>query len=130
MHDLHVLARLRHDALVGRDHHGDDVDAGRARDHVLDELLVPRHVDDADVLAVREVEVREAEVDRHPALLLLVQAVGVDAGERLDQRRLAVVDVPGGAQYDLFHGVRVSESVRCKVLSVKLKLGYFFRLHR
>jgi hypothetical protein len=28
--------------------------------------------------------------------LLLHQAVGVLAGERLDERRLAVVDVPGG----------------------------------
>ena len=41
----------------------------------------------------RSVEVGEAEVDGDPALLLLLQAVGVDAGQGLDQRGLAVVDV-------------------------------------
>ena len=41
------------------------------------------------------VEPREPELDRDAALALLRQAVGVDAGERLDQRGLAVIDVPG-----------------------------------
>src|SRR5205823_1817630 len=64
------------------------------------EPLVPRHVDHADRLGDalrREIEVREAELDGDAALLLLLQAVGVDAGERAHQRGLAVVDVSGGA---------------------------------
>ena len=44
-----------------------------------------------------EVEVREAELDGDAALLLLLEPIGVDAGERAHQRRLAVVDVTGGA---------------------------------
>jgi len=99
-HDRQVLARLRHDAVVGRDHQDDDVDARRAGDHVLDELLVPRHVDDADRASVRQLEARETDVDRHPPLLLLAQAVGVDSRQRLDERRLAVVDVAGRADDD------------------------------
>ena len=39
---------------------------------------------------------REAEVDGEPARLLLGEAVGIGAGEREDERRLAVVDVAGG----------------------------------
>ena len=45
-----------------------------------------------------QVERGEAEVDGDPALLLGGEAVGVDAGQGADQRRLAVVDVPGGAE--------------------------------
>src|SRR5690606_11910982 len=40
------------------------------------------------------------EVDRHPALDFLLEAVGIDAGQRLHERRLAVVDVSGGADDD------------------------------
>ena len=51
--DVEVLARLRHHALVGGDHQHHEVDAARARDHVADEALVARHVDDADRRARR-----------------------------------------------------------------------------
>ena len=47
--------------------------------------------------AVRRRQIGEAEVDRDAARLLLLQAVGVDAGQRAHQRGLAVVDVAGGA---------------------------------
>ena len=54
------------------------------------------------MLAARQVEMGKAQLDRDPALLFLLQAVGVDAGDRPHQGRLAVVDVAGGAQNDLF----------------------------
>ena len=43
--------------------------------------------------AVVESEVGVADIDRHPAPPLLRQPVGVDAGQRPQQRRLAVIDV-------------------------------------
>ena len=46
---------------------------------------------------VVERQVRVPDVDRHPAPPLLGQPVRVDAGERAEERRLAVVDVPGRA---------------------------------
>ena len=96
-----MLAGLRHHAFVGRDDQQREVDAADAGQHVLDEALVAGDVHDLDRQPVGRVEVGEAEVDRDAAGLLLRQAVGVDAGERLDQRRLAVVDVPGGADDDV-----------------------------
>ena len=36
--------RLRHDAVVGRDHEKDHVDAGRTGDHLPHEALVARDV--------------------------------------------------------------------------------------
>ena len=53
------------------------------------------------------VEVRVPDVDRHPAPALLGQAVGVDAGQRAQQRGLAVIDVPGRADDD-GHGTAAS----------------------
>ena len=51
----------------------------------------------------------EAEVDGDAAALLFFQAVGVDAGQRFDQRGLAVVDVAGGADDDVLHGAMDSQ---------------------
>ena len=68
-------------------------DAGQ---HVLDEALVPRHVDEADLVVVGE-PAGEAEVDGDPAPLLLGEAIGVDARQRFDERGLPVIDVAGRA---------------------------------
>ncbi len=97
--DVEVLAGLRHDAGVGGDHEDDEVDAGRACDHRLDEPLVAGDVDDGDG-ARAELEPREAELGGDAARLLDRQPVGVDAGQRAHQRRLAVIDVTGGADDD------------------------------
>ena len=45
-----------------------------------------------------QVERGEADVDGDAAGLFFGQAVAVDAGQGLDQRGLAVVDVAGGAE--------------------------------
>ena len=73
---------------------------------VLHEALVPRHVDEPTSFARRERQVREAELDGDAALLLLLEPIGVDAGQRAHERGLAVVDVPGGAEDDGFRHER------------------------
>jgi hypothetical protein len=64
---------------------------------VAHEALVAGDVDEGGDDAVPELRVGEAEVDRDPPLLLLLQAVRVGAGEGADERALAVVDVAGGS---------------------------------
>ena len=51
---------------------------------------------------------REAEVDRDAASLFLGQTVGVDAGQRFDQRAFAVIHVAGGGHDEMpdGHGVK------------------------
>ncbi len=71
----------------------------------LDELLVAGDVDDPERVAARQVEPREPELDRDAALLLLAETVGVDAGQRLDELGLAVVDVTRGAEDDVLGGL-------------------------
>ena len=96
VHDFEVFAGLRHDAVVGGDDQQREVDARRAGDHVLHEPLVSGHVDQSEMKFI-DVEMGEAQVDGNAAGLFFGKAVGVDAGQLLHQARLAVVDVPGGA---------------------------------
>ena len=95
--DREVLVRLRARAFVRVDHEQEQVDARRTRDHGAHEALVAGDIDDGELRSVRQLERRVAEVDRDAALPLLAEPVRVLAGERLDERRLAVVDVSGGA---------------------------------
>ena len=95
--DLQVLARLRHHAVVRRHHQQHEVDAGRAGEHVVHEALVSRHVDEAEHRAVGQRVEGITEVDGDAARFFFLQAIGVDAGERLDERGLAVVDMARGA---------------------------------
>src|SRR5579875_235216 len=103
--DGEVLARLRHHAFVGSDDEQGEIDAAHTGEHILDEALVAGHIDDADLaFDARQTQPGEAEVDRHAALAFLAQPVGVDTGQRLYERRFAVVDVSSGADHE--HGGR------------------------
>src|SRR5216684_3441770 len=66
-----------------------------AGEHVGDETLVARDVYDPGSLAVGQIQIGKPQVDRDAAFLLLFQAVGFLAGQRLNERSLAVIDVAG-----------------------------------
>ena len=100
-----MLVRLRPGALGGVDDEKEEVDPRRPRDHRPDEPLVAGDVDQRERPPVGQRERRVAEVDRDPARVLLREAVGVLAGERPDEGRLAVVDVPSGTDRQR-HGPR------------------------
>ena len=91
-----MFLRLRHPAVVGCDDEQREIDRPNTGNHVPDEILVPGHVDERSDDVVGEDLMGEAEVDRDPALLLLLEPVGIGSGQGPDERALAVVDVPGG----------------------------------
>ena len=84
--------------------HGHDqhrrIDLAGPDEHVADQPVVARHVDEVQLRATRQGHVRVADVDGHASSPLLGQAIGVDAGQRAEEGRLAVVDVAGGADDD------------------------------
>ena len=55
------------------------------------------------VVSASSAQVGEADVDGDAAFLLLFEAVRIDPGQRLDERGLAVIDVPGGSDDDVGH---------------------------
>ena len=101
--DFEMFARLRLDGLVGGDDEQQQIDAACSGQHILDEALMPGDIDKARRLR----EVREAQIDGNAAALFLFETIGIDAGEGADQRRLAVVDVSGGADDERHLLIRV-----------------------
>ena len=102
--DGEVLSRLRHHTVVGGDDEQRDIDTAGAGEHVLDEALVSRNVDDADASAARQRQPCEPQIDRHAARFFFAQPIRVDPRQRLDEQRFTVVDVPRCA--DDVHAVR------------------------
>jgi hypothetical protein len=92
-----MLSRLRHRPIIGGDDQQHQVDASRARYHVVDKTLVTGHIHKAERANSCHGAIREAEIDRDAARLFLGQPIGVDTGQRAHQRSLAVIDVAGGA---------------------------------
>ena len=95
--DAEMLARLRHHAVVRCHHQQGEIDSRGTGEHGVDEALVAGHVDEAQHAAVIQRLVGVAELDRNAARFLLLEPIGIDAGECMHQRGLAVVDVSGGA---------------------------------
>src|SRR5438309_1848838 len=99
-----MFLRLRHDALAGGDHKHRQIDSTRPGKHVAHKLLMPGNVDDVQckTRSRRRLEItsRETEIDRDAAPLLLRQPICIDAGERSNQRSLAMVDMAGSAKHD------------------------------
>ncbi len=106
-----MLAGLRLDGFIGGDDEQHHVDAAHAGQHVLDEALVAGDVHEAKADGGRQLQVGKAQVDGDAAALLFLQAVGVDSGERLHQRRLAMIDMTGRAYDDVFHAACYSVKV-------------------
>jgi hypothetical protein len=95
-----MLKGLGHGPFVGGDDQEGRVDAADSSQHVLDEALMARNVDDADRGAAGQGEPGEAEIDRHLARLFLGETIRVDAGQGLDEGRLAVIDVARGPNHE------------------------------
>ncbi len=98
--DFEMFASLRFDGIVGRHDQQGHVDARGAGQHVADEPLVPRHIDNAEAVVAQR-QFREAQLDGDAAFFFLGQAIGVDAGQRFDERGLTVVDVARRAEDEI-----------------------------
>src|SRR5438309_4745702 len=63
-------------------------------------------------LLVRPVEnqLREAELDRDSSRFFLGQAIGINSGERFDKGALAVIDVTGGCENEMFRHLKLVEA--------------------
>ena len=98
-----MLSRLRHYGFICGDDKHDQVDSANAGKHVLDEALVTGNVNETHGRAGVQIEVGEPEIDGDAPLFLFLQAIGIDAGKRLDERRFPVVDVSGSSYDNVRH---------------------------
>ena len=72
-----MFAGLRHGAVVGRDDEQDEIDPGDTAQHVADEFLVARHVDEANRFRPLQRQIGKTEIDRQVALFFLGETVSV-----------------------------------------------------
>ncbi len=67
---------------------------------------MPGHIDNSDMesLLVRpfENQLCEAELNRDLSRFFLGQSIGIGSSERFDQRALAMIDVPGSRENEMF----------------------------
>jgi hypothetical protein len=96
-----MLTSLWLDRFIRRYHQQQDVNSGRTGQHVADEALVPRHINETEA-NTSFFQKRKTQINRDPTPLFFFEAVRVRAGQRFDQRRLPVVDVSGRADNDAF----------------------------
>src|SRR5688500_4601732 len=112
-----MLARLRHDRLVGGHDQYHKVDSTYSGQHVLHELFMAGHVHETD-LYIAEIQVSKPEINSNAPGLLLFQAIGISPGQCHHERAFSMVDMPGRSCNDVAH----TESVKCQVSCVKSQL--------
>ena len=89
-----MFLRLGHPAVIGSHHEQGEIHRTHACHHVFYKILVSRHIHDAEV-AARQFQMGETEINGHAARFFLRQPIRIDAGKRLYQGTLAVIDVAG-----------------------------------
>ncbi len=103
LQNLDVLDGLGHHRIVSRHDDQRQVNTRRAGYHRAHETLVPRNIDHAEIeiaqtIGITQPKLSEPKLDGHPAALLFGQTIGVRPGQRLDQRSLAMIDMPGSTE--------------------------------
>ncbi|MPM34725.1 hypothetical protein SDC9_81312 [bioreactor metagenome] len=98
-----VFSGLRHESLVRRHYQQHDVHSGRTHQHIPDKAFMPRHIHDAGFLSVWQRQLRKAVFNGNPSLLLFLQAVGIDPGQRFCQAGFSMVHMPCGSNDDVLH---------------------------
>ena len=103
--DLEVLARLRHHRLIGGHMQHDEVHTPDTGEHVANEALMAGTSTKERTASCSVVWAKPRSIVMR-ALFFLAQTIGIRAGQREDQRALAVIDVAGGAHDDVLHQIK------------------------
>src|SRR5579875_3455524 len=90
--------RIARCSCVCGDDEEQDLHACRSGQHVVQKAFVAGNVDDPRLDTIVEPQVREPEIERHPAQLLFAPAVRIGSGQRSHESRLTVIDVSGRAE--------------------------------
>ena len=88
-----MLLRLRHDAFIRGDHQQHQIHTYYSGNHIVDESLMPRYINNSHTVSARKVKISESQVNSDPPSLLFLPAVRIPSRQRLDQRRLPVIDM-------------------------------------
>jgi len=77
-----MLARLRHHPIIRSNNQQREIDAAGASGHGMHESLVPRHIDEAEDVAVAQRRIGVSELNGDTAGFLFLQPISINTGER------------------------------------------------
>src|ERR1043165_4084333 len=125
-----MLFGLRHPSVIGGDNQQCEIDRTDARDHVLHEILVSRHINKADVVCdllpithTRHLKMRKTQIDRDSARFFFRQAIRISSSERFDKRTFPVIDVTRRRQNEIeLHYASASRNTRARSSSCRGKI--------
>ena len=86
-----MLTGLGHHPLVGSHYKESRIYPPDPGQHILDKVLMPRHIHDADPLTTGQGQPGKAQINGHLPFLLFFEPVWVDAGQCVDQCGFSVV---------------------------------------
>jgi hypothetical protein len=125
--NFQMFTRLRHDGIIRRHNEHHKVDPRGAGQHILDETFVAGNVHDPQA-ELAEIERGKADFDGDPAGLFLRQTIAVNPRESLDERGLAVIDMPSRTKDQVaWHDGAVSVKFNGTENGVQQRLNYSSR---
>ena len=98
-----MFARLRLDGLVSGNRQKHQIDSRRAGQHVAHEFFVAGYIHKTKAHS-RFIQKCETQIDRDAAAFFFFQTVGICAGQCLHEGRLAVINMSGSPDNDVFQG--------------------------
>jgi hypothetical protein len=75
--DLQVFLGLRHPTIIRGNHQQRQIHRTHARDHVLHEIFVSRHINQSHTVTALQLQMGEAQIDRDASRLLLRQTIRI-----------------------------------------------------
>jgi len=97
---------LRHPAVIRCNNKESEIQRPHTSDHVPDEIFVAGYIDNADIkpllVSALQDQLREAELDGDLSRFFFGEAIGINSAERFDKGALAVIDVTGGCENEMF----------------------------
>ena len=104
--DLQMLFSLWHPAVVRGDDEQREIDRPDTCNHVAHKIFVAGNIDNPNMkfftVGCVEIQFSESEIDRDATRFLFRQTVGIGAGERLDERALAVINMTSSGKDEMF----------------------------
>src|SRR5258708_9137692 len=97
-----MVASLRLDGFMRANHQQQHINACSARKHVAHKSFVPRDIHETETDAIFFQE-RKTQINGDAAAFLFSKTIRVGARQRFNQRRFAMVNVPGGANNHALH---------------------------
>jgi len=94
-----MFTGLGHHTFIGCHHKHNSINSTNPGKHVFNEIAMPRHIHNPDLLPIWQNKPGKAQFNGHLPLLLLLQSVRVRASECRNQGGFSMINMTSGSNY-------------------------------